>query len=80
LNWFFEPKLSEPEISTISIMVNSRSSSKPLRALRYNVQLHSINRTNIISVLVLTHFAERHSTPLKTYDTLERCDRSIFGF
>jgi hypothetical protein len=40
LNWFFEPKLSEPDINH-NIMVNSRSSSKPLRALRYNVQLHS---------------------------------------
>jgi hypothetical protein len=33
LNWLLEPKLSDPEISTISIMVNSRSSSKLLHGL-----------------------------------------------
>jgi hypothetical protein len=81
LELIFEPKLSEPEIS-ISIMVNSRSSSKPLRALRYNVQLHSNQsheyhlRTGI-DALRWTSF----HVLWKTYDTLpKRCDRSIFGF
>jgi hypothetical protein len=44
-------KLSDPEISTISIMVNSRSSSNTFIAC--NVRHVPINSTNIISILLV---------------------------
>jgi hypothetical protein len=59
-----EPKLSDPEISTISIMVNSRSSSNTFTWAVVTCCHVPINSTNIISILVLSYF-KSHSTPLE---------------
>jgi hypothetical protein len=56
-------------------MVNSRSSSKPLRALRYNVQLHS-NQSHEYHLRNCIDALNVIPRPWKTYDTPEKIAQS----